>query len=238
MLGVATTARRGILNMAQTGKQPHEVEQKHVKEVYESIASHFSSTRYSPWPQVVNFIRSLGPSELLLDVGCGNGKYMKEHVNTYGCDNSTNLASICKRKEGEVLLADNLNLPYRSDTYDAVISIAVIHHFASVERRIRSIQQLVRVCRPSGRILIYVWAFEQTGRNQGKYQEQDAYIPWTLSSRFRGKHTTEDDTVLLRYYHLFRQGELERLIDECTTGVLVEQSGFDHQNWFVILRKD
>lgn len=224
--------------MEQSEKQPHEVEQKHVKEVYESIASHFSSTRYSPWPQVVDFIHSLRPRELLLDVGCGNGKYMKEHANTVGCDNSTNLATICKRKEAEVLVADNLNLPYRSDTYDAVISIAVIHHFASVERRVRSIQELVRVCRPGGRILIYVWAFEQTGRNQGRYKEQDAYIPWTLSSRFRGKHTSKDDTVLLRYYYLFCQGELERLVHESSASVSIEQSGFDHQNWYVMLRKD
>lgn len=44
--------------------------------MYSSIASHFSATRYKPWPLVTNFLASLPPGSIGVDVGCGNGKYL------------------------------------------------------------------------------------------------------------------------------------------------------------------
>ncbi len=32
-------------------------EQKHVHQVYDKIANHFSHTRYKPWPVVENFLQ-------------------------------------------------------------------------------------------------------------------------------------------------------------------------------------
>jgi tRNA (uracil-5-)-methyltransferase TRM9 len=49
-------------------------EQTHVHEVYNTIAPHFSRTRYKPWPIVERFLISRKPGSLGLDVGCGNGK--------------------------------------------------------------------------------------------------------------------------------------------------------------------
>jgi ubiquinone/menaquinone biosynthesis C-methylase UbiE len=54
----------------------NELEQEHVHKVYNDIAHHFSDTRYKPWPRVVEFLRTFQPGSLVLDVGCGNGKYM------------------------------------------------------------------------------------------------------------------------------------------------------------------
>jgi len=51
-------------------------EQKNVHEVYEVIATHFSDTRYKPWPVVEDFLNSLKIGSLGADVGCGNGKYI------------------------------------------------------------------------------------------------------------------------------------------------------------------
>lgn len=53
-----------------------ELEQQYVHKVYEEIATHFSSTRHSPWPRVVEFLRSLPEGSIVADVGCGNGKYL------------------------------------------------------------------------------------------------------------------------------------------------------------------
>lgn len=44
--------------------------------VYEEIASHFSETRHKPWPNVKNFVESQELGAVILDVGCGNGKYL------------------------------------------------------------------------------------------------------------------------------------------------------------------
>lgn len=68
-------------------------ESTHVHEVYDQIASHFSSTRYKvclssasilrqtahqkqPWPIVERFLLDQPDGSIGLDLGCGNGKYL------------------------------------------------------------------------------------------------------------------------------------------------------------------
>ena len=46
-----------------------------------------------------------------------------------------------------VITCDNLSLPYKDDSFDAVLSIAVIHHIATTERRVRAIRELARILR-------------------------------------------------------------------------------------------
>lgn len=53
-----------------------QLEQEHVHKVYNEIAHNFSDTRHKPWPRVVDFLRTFSSGALVLDVGCGNGKYM------------------------------------------------------------------------------------------------------------------------------------------------------------------
>jgi len=60
---------------------------------------------------------------------------------------------------------------------DAAISIAVIHHFATPERRLQAVHEMVRVIRRGGRGLIAVWAFEQA---KASHHEQDVFVPWHL----------------------------------------------------------
>lgn len=78
-----------------------------------------------------------------------------------GCDRSSGLTDICRKRDFEVLQCDCLYLPYRDNSVDATISIAVIHHLSTRERRRRAISEMVRVLRPTGKCLIYVWAKEQ-----------------------------------------------------------------------------
>ena len=53
-----------------------QLEQEHVHRVYNEIAHNFSDTRHTPWPRVVDFLRTFSSGSLVLDVGCGNGRYM------------------------------------------------------------------------------------------------------------------------------------------------------------------
>lgn len=52
-------------------------------------------------------------------------------------------------------------IAFRSNSFDACISIAVIHHLSTAERRANAIKELVRIVKPHGCVLIYVWALEQ-----------------------------------------------------------------------------
>lgn len=51
-----------------------EFEMTHVHSVYQQIASHFSATRYRPWPRVAAFVAGVPPGSIVVDMGCGNGK--------------------------------------------------------------------------------------------------------------------------------------------------------------------
>ena len=47
-----------------------QLEAQHVHNVYSQIASHFSDTRYKPWPRVAQFLQQqLPPGSLVADVG-------------------------------------------------------------------------------------------------------------------------------------------------------------------------
>ncbi|NXG79107.1 ALKB8 protein, partial [Baryphthengus martii] len=90
-----------------------------------------------------------------------------------GCDRSKNLVDICGEKNFQAFVCDALSVPICSGSCDACISIAVIHHFSTAERRLAAIRELARLLRPGGTALIYVWAMEQEYKNQkSKYLKE------------------------------------------------------------------
>lgn len=65
-------------------QNPSACELENVHKVYNEIANHFSETRHSPWPQVLEFINDLPMGSVLVDIGCGNGKYLQLSSDTFG----------------------------------------------------------------------------------------------------------------------------------------------------------
>ncbi|KAI8975028.1 S-adenosyl-L-methionine-dependent methyltransferase [Mycotypha africana] len=220
-----------------------EYEQKNVHEVYEQIATHFSDTRYKPWPIVEQFLLELPTGSLGADVGCGNGKYIgvNKSIMILGSDRSSNLIKIVRDRGFEGMVADGLNLPYRDEAFDFVISIAVIHHFASPERRLQAIKDLFKIVKPGGRVLVFVWALEQTKFSKRNFQpgQQDVFVPWkmthqqSLQLQNSTAETAKTDKVYHRYYHLFKKGELDDLFKQ-VDGVEIETTGYDRDNHYVI----
>lgn len=143
-----------------------EIEKVH--KVYNEIGAHFSETRHSPWPNVENFILSLSDGAIILDVGCGNGKYLgiNENIVKLGCDRSDALLSVCVGRKFNVFQCDCLSLPICNGAVDACISIAVIHHLATPERRLQALNEMLRVLVRGGLALIYVWAKDQQKDNK------------------------------------------------------------------------
>lgn len=133
--------------------------------MYDKIAEHFSHTRYKAWPKVEKFLSEVEPGSLVLDVGCGNGKYMgvNSKLLMIGTDRSKGLLDTAREKDGnyQLFAADSLRLPVRSGIFDCFVSIAVIHHFSNDPLRHQAISELMRILRVNGRGLIYVWAMEQ-----------------------------------------------------------------------------
>ncbi|KFO20703.1 Alkylated DNA repair protein alkB like protein 8 [Fukomys damarensis] len=102
---------------------------------------------------------------------CDNLKIDESEI---GCDYSKTLVDICRERQFQAFVCDALAVPVRSGSCDACISIAVIHHFATAERRVAALQEIVRLLRPGGKALIYVWAMEQEHNNQkSKYLKEN-----------------------------------------------------------------
>ncbi|GFS55196.1 alkylated DNA repair protein alkB homolog 8 [Trichonephila clavipes] len=160
------------LNDNVSDEKAQELENRYVNQVYEEIADHFSNTRYKPWPKVAAFLKNIPPGSVILDVGCGNGKNMTLSSGCFeiGCDASLNLVQLCSKRNVQVLTADCLRLPFRNESIDAIICIAVIHHMSTKERRKKAVEEILRVLHPGGQALIYVWSFEQESSDgQSKY---------------------------------------------------------------------
>ena len=236
----------------KVSEKPTEIEKKHVYEVYDKISAHFSQTRYKPWPQVSEFLNSLEKDSYVLDIGCGNGKYLSvnENLKTFGTDRSGNLLSIAKEKNenSQFFIADSLKLPIRTESFDAAISIAVIHHFSNELLRIQALREIFRIVKKGGLILVYVWAMEQ---KEKKFTEQDNFVPWHLQNKYENETKVEtlengpnimkdkkiDCTVYQRYYHVFYKGELEDIINKTGDNVEIVKSYFYHANWCCIIKK-
>jgi tRNA (uracil-5-)-methyltransferase TRM9 len=152
---------------------------------------------------VEKFLLEQKPGSIGLDIGCGNGKYMSVNKDVYivGSDHSSQLTQIAfnnhaqnpethaNNKHADAMVADGLNLPFMPNYFDFAISIAVIHHFSTPERRIESVRHILNTIRPGGRALIYVWALEQENSRRGYHEgmDQDVLVPWVLQNKQKKK---------------------------------------------------
>ncbi|PQE09862.1 tRNA (uracil-5-)-methyltransferase trm9 protein [Rutstroemia sp. NJR-2017a BBW] len=219
---------------------PEKYEEQHVHSVYEQIASHFSSTRYKPWPIVESFLQALAPGSIGLDVGCGNGKYLTVNQDVFivGSDRSTNLVSIATSHQPHAaVVADTLALPHQEGRFDFAISIAVVHHLSTTDRRREAVAAIMDCLKKGGgKALIYVWALEQKSSRRGWDEggEQDVMVPWVMKTGKKNNPTGEGPTeqTFQRYYHLYRSGELEE--DITAVGGTVLESGYEKDNWWAI----
>jgi len=185
-----------------------------------------------------------------VDVGCGNGKYLAVNPRVFivGTDRSTNLVKIATQHQPHgTAVADALNLPHPLRKFDFAISIAVVHHLSTPERRIEAARSILETLREDGRALIYVWALEQKDSRRGwdEGHEQDVMVPWVMRQKGKKKTTNADaedqsaaengDRTFHRYYHLYRKGELEQDIE--AAGGRVFESGYEKDNWWAIAQR-
>lgn len=96
-------------------------------------------------------------------------------------------------------LCDNLELPFRDECFDAVLSVAVVHHFATTERRVGAIRELARILRIGGRVIITVWALEQ---KQRRFESQDVLIPWQQPKSRNSNFSDEGICICIKKVNL------------------------------------
>ncbi len=142
------------------------------------------------------FVTELPAGSLLADIGCGNGKYLgiNPNIKAVGCDMSTGLVNICQSRGYDAVVGNVLDIPFKSDTYDAVICVAVLPHLATFARRVAACRELVRILRPGGRLLVTAWALEQNESSKRVFEGQDVYVPWVTQASAAGTTATTQAT--------------------------------------------
>lgn len=250
----------------------YKLERDFVKQTYDCIADDFSNTRYKKWPQVDKFLRNIPPASLLLDVGCGNGKYLDNPTTVnIGCDISLNLLKICKNKGFEVIQCDMQRLPFRTELFDSIICIAALHHIVSSKRRQTCLERIIDLMAPcDSRFLVQVWSFEQElerdnpylkskarlkstsppreltiedeiklpiHKNRTPFTNQDMLVPFqTKVNTSPDQPGTQQSEQKFRYYHVFKEGELDSMIGQIPRATLIE-SYYDRGNWCSVIGK-
>ncbi len=188
-----------------------------VKADYNLIAEHFSRAREKFWKEMNFLIEDyVNEGEKILDLGCGNGRLyevLKEKgIDYIGVDFSERLIEIAKRKfpKAKFYVANILDLPFPSNFFDKIYSIAVLHHIPSLKFRLRVLREAKRVLKPKGLLILTVWNLWPKYKKEilkfiflkligkSKLDFFDIQIPWLGMKNC--------------YFHCFRKGEFENLI--------------------------
>ena len=183
-----------------------EFETNNVRNVYEKIADTFNGTRRYTWRWVMDFVESLPQASIIYDIGSGNGRNMQsKNHNFIGLDNCSKFTEICSNNSFNITKADMCNLPFRSNSADGIICIASFHHLYTRERRLEALQQMYRVIKSNGKILLSIWSIVQPKKTRRQFDKHgDTIVKWD----------NRDGEKYDRYYYIFDLKEILELFQE------------------------
>lgn len=103
------------------------------------------------------------PGEKVLDIGTGTANYLidlaQRGLDCTGLDIGFHMLSRARAKcralglDLKLVAADSERLPYPRQSFDLVVSVTAFEFFTDP---VRSVEEMVRVCRPGGRIVVGV----------------------------------------------------------------------------------
>jgi tRNA (uracil-5-)-methyltransferase TRM9 len=139
------------------------------EETWDAIAESFDVTRRLPWKQCLEYINTLKNTDIVADIGCGNGRHLvlcAEHCRyVVGMDISKKLLCITQNavkkkniRNASLIHADAVKLPVIDASCDAIIFIASLHNIRGKEHRRSAIHEVFRALKPGGTALVSVWS--------------------------------------------------------------------------------
>jgi len=184
------------------------LEQNHA--VYNTIASDFSRTRGFLWADLRPLKKYAKDAQTVVDIGCGNGRlyqlFSHVDINYIGIDFSENLVTIARERfpQARFFVSNMIKTSLQDSIADVIYCIAAFQHLPSKEMRIQALQEMRRVLKPGGTIVMMNWnLFSDWARE--KYVSDgsgDFFVPWKNANQ---------EVLGLRYYHGFLLEELHDL---------------------------
>ena len=141
-------------------------------------------------------------SATILDAGCGNGRNLKWFYNNqfeiHGTDIDPHKIDYCKKvyplQKDHFIVATAEEMPYETAYFDHIICNAVLHFAENTAQFFKMFQELVRILKPQGTLLIrmasnFGIASKIIPIKDGVYRNPD------LSTRFLLTQTILDDLL-------------------------------------------
>lgn len=223
-----------MIENTSNNKKDENIEKSFVNDFYNSQSISFSNTRYKAWPKIYSFYKNnvFNKTHLLniLDSGCGNGRnsLYKEIICT---DNSLNLLKLCNKSTK--ILSNIKQTIFRFNTFDYILSIAVLHHIQYSNQRIDVLKSYYSLLKDNNnsRMIIYVWSFEKVNQ-QNKFISMNKYFS-SLQYNERDYLCDWQNTGLFRYYYLYKLDEFKAEL--ILSGFIIHEVGFDQESIFAIV---
>ncbi len=194
-------------------------------EFYNRFGDQFSATRQRLQPGVKKILDSIQEDVSVLDLGCGNGHFLREiskrgHKQPLlGVDFSLPLLRDAESAPGVIFrevdlsqlsaVSDQLSAP---GSWDVITMFATLHHIPSTEMRLDILRTVKKLLKPAGKFILSNWQFLNSAKLKSRIQ------PWDRVG-INENDLDQDDYLLdwrsggegLRYAHHFSAQELRGL---------------------------
>ena len=196
------------------------------KETYNKIAKLFAKTRKYLWDDLKPLKKYTKDNDKVLDLGCGTGRLYHlfadfQGVEYIGIDQSSGQLAVAREEfpENTYIEAEMTSLPFEDNEFDIIYCIATFHHLSDEKSRLKALEEMKRVLKPSGYIIMTNWNLNsktaQKMVEKGKFKRdgQDVLVPWL---------NPEGEVLGERFYYAFDTEELKDLFKK-TDLVLEDQ---------------
>lgn len=203
---------------------------------YDLIAEKFSQTRNRFWGEL-EFIKKFAPPEgRVLDFGCGNGRLLEilidKKINYVGVDVSQNLINLGKKNLAGIresrriqflkIENDFKKLPFPSEFFDTIYSIAVFHHLPGAKQHKEIISELYRLLKPGGYLVVTVWDLWQPKYRKNIFKNWKDKLLGRSALEFNDcfiSFTDNQGQKFNRFHHAFTKGGIKKLLSQGGFGV-------------------
>ena len=191
---------------------------------YDLIAKKFSETRKHFWRSLDFAKQYVQDRDSILDFGCGNGRltelFSGKNINYTGVDVSQKLIDYANKqyagnKNSFLKISPNeISLPFNDENFNSVYSIATFHHLPGKKHRLAVAEELYRVTKKKGWLVVTVWNLWQSKYRGNIWKNRvekiicKSKLDW---SDCKITFTDNEGQVFNRYHHAFTKQSLEKL---------------------------